>query len=350
MNKLFKKIKSLAGFLVCISVILQTGIVIHNIETGDYLITTTGATLLHIAERSLVGFISSLIVAFPLVFLIQILNRRYPWGNKTIKRLVVEISVIIIVSLIISLIVSLLIGIVKPVNNLAEHSIVRGTLIYSITNLLFVASIEGLLFYKESRRLKQEALKLRNEIASIKLEILKSQINQHFMFNSLNVLSSLLSKDTEKAQRFIEEFSNIYRYVLDSIEQPLISVEKELRFVKSYIFLQQIRYGHSLSFSENISEDLTYNYLIPPLSLQVILENAIKHNIVNEERPLHIEIFNVDDSLVVRNNFQPKISNMHSSGLGQKNVKRRYEIICDKTPDFILEDSYYKAVLPLIHA
>ena len=347
MKQLFVKIFSLSGFLFCISIVLQTGIVLYNIRSGEFVVTSTSSTIIYISERVIVGFLSSLLVAFPLVYLIQILNNHFPWGKLSYKRVLIEGGGIILVSFLISLLVSLLINVLNPAQSPAEHSIIRGTLIYSITNLLFVASIEGLLFYKESRRLKLEEAKLRNEIAGIKLEILKSQINQHFMFNSLNVLSSLLRKDPEKAQRFIQEFSNIYRYVIDSIEQPLTQLENELEFVKSYVFLQKIRYGQSLTFSEEISEE-ALSGMLPPLSLQVILENAIKHNIVNEERPLHIEIYNDGDSLVIKNNFQPKISNIHSTGLGQKNVKRRYQIICEKSPEFILEDGYYIALLPLI--
>ncbi|MDD2491642.1 MAG: sensor histidine kinase [Bacteroidales bacterium] len=347
MKQLFYKIKGVIGFLLCISIILQTGIVLYNHYTGAYQLHNSVETFTFILQRSLVGFLSSIIVAIPLVYIVEILNKHFPWGKNAFKRILVELLLIISLSFLISALVFILMNFFSPGLDLSKHSLLRSTLVYSLTNLLFVSSIEGLLIYKESKRLKQEAATLRREIAGIKLEILKSQINQHFMFNSLNVLSGLLKKDPDKAQEFIAEFSNIYRYVLESIEQPLTNLQNELKFVKSYLFLQQIRYGRSLSFEEEISSDVLEK-MLPPLSLQVILENAIKHNIVNEERPLLIEMYNDGDSLIIRNNFQPKISNLKSTGLGQKNIQRRYQIICEKSPEFILENGYYTAILPLI--
>jgi two-component system, LytTR family, sensor kinase len=121
----------------------------------------------------------------------------------------------------------------------------------------------------------------------------------------LNVLSSLISKDTSKAQQFIDEFSQIYRYVIETIEKTVVTLKKELSFVRSYIFLQQIRYGENLNFTVNLPSDLL-NLYMPPLSLQVVLENAIKHNIVNESHPLHINIFHDSFWLIVSNSIQPK--------------------------------------------
>lgn len=347
LRELLNTFKSLAGFLFCIAIILQSGIIAYDHFNGVYETHTTAEIITNISERTFIGFISSIVVAIPFIYIITLLNNHKPWGKYIIQRFLIELSLIIILSFLISSLVFTIINNFYKSIDLTDHSIVHWTLIYSVTNLIFVSSLEGYLFFHESQKSKFEAAKLRSEIAGIKLEILKSQINQHFMFNSLNVLSGLLKKDPEKAQQFIEEFSSIYRYVLESIEQPLTNLEKELGFVKSYLFLQQIRYGRSLSFSENISPD-QLEKMLPPLSLQVILENAIKHNIVNEDRPLLIEMYSDGESLIIRNNFQPKISNIESSGLGQKNIKRRYQIICNQSPEFILENGFYTARLPLI--
>lgn len=200
---------------------------------------------------------------------------------------------------------------------------------------------------KELTEANTQLLKVQKENLQSQFEVLKSQINPHFMFNSLNVLSGLMSKDIGKAQQFIDEFSHIYRYVLETLEQPVVTLEKELDFMRSYLFLQQIRHGNDLSWSVKIPSALL-KWVLPPLSLQVVLENAIKHNIVNESKPLKIDIFSEETSLIVRNNIQPKISAVASTGLGLKNLVKRYGLISKFEPVFFVETGYYVAKLPLI--
>jgi PAS domain S-box-containing protein len=192
-----------------------------------------------------------------------------------------------------------------------------------------------------------QLLKVQKENLQSQFEVLKQQVNPHFLFNSLNVLSSLISKDVAKAQLFIDEFSQIYRYVLETIEKPVVTLSKELSFVRSYIFLQQNRYGENLILAVNLPSDLLKLYM-PPLSLQIVLENAIKHNIVNESNPLHINIFNEEGRLIISNNIQPKISMGKSTGLGQKNMVKRYSLISDKVPSFQVINNQYVVKLPLL--
>lgn len=200
---------------------------------------------------------------------------------------------------------------------------------------------------KELTVTNNELLKVQKENLQSQIEILKQQVNPHFLFNSLNVLSGLITVDVTKAQLFIDEFSQIYRYVLETIEKPVTSLSKEIDFMHSYLFLQQIRYGENLTFSVNIPAGLL-GMVVPPLSLQVILENAIKHNIVNESKPLLIEIFSEGQFLVVKNNLQPKISAPVSIGLGLKNLVKRYALITDMEPSFKIETNHYVARIPLI--
>lgn len=196
----------------------------------------------------------------------------------------------------------------------------------------------------EAEKRNEELLK---ELTEIRFEVLKNQMNPHFMFNSLNVLTGLIESDPEKSHQFIEEFSSIYRYVLETIEKHVVTLEKELEFARSYMFLQQIRYGKHLSCSIKIPSELL-SYFLPPLSLQVVLENAIKHNQVSMEKPLHIEIFAKENDLIVINTYQPKISFGKSTGIGQKNLIKRYALVCSKVPEFQIETNEYKVILPLI--
>jgi len=200
---------------------------------------------------------------------------------------------------------------------------------------------------KELVNTNNQLLKAQEENLRSQIEILKQQLNPHFLFNSLNVLSGLINVDVNKAQQFIDEFALVYRYVLETIEQPVTPLKKEMDFMHSYLFLQQIRYGENLRFSVNIASGLLEK-VIPPLSLQVILENAIKHNIVNETMPLRIDISSEEEFLVVKNNLQPKISAPVSTGLGLKNLVKRYALITDREPSFKVENGHYIARIPLI--
>ncbi len=199
---------------------------------------------------------------------------------------------------------------------------------------------------KQLTEANTQLLKVQKENLQSQFEVLKSQINPHFMFNSLNVLSGLINVDVAKAQLFIDEFSQIYRYVLETIEQPVVTLNKELEFMRSYLFLQQIRYGEPLTYSVHIAGE-QLQLLVPPLSLQVLLENAIKHNIVNESKPLKIEIYSEGDFLFVKNPVQPKISGT-STGLGLKNLVKRYALISKLEPKFQVENNNYLAKIPLI--
>lgn len=346
-RSLYQIYKDLFVFLIFTAIILQSGIFISNYIKGFYEEMDANLIVGVIISRSAVGFISSLIVALPLILLIKKLNLYLPWGVHSVARVSVEFIIVVAVSIAITLVVYLTAGAFSSELQQPHYSFLDSTVIYSITNILFTTSLEGYLFYKEHKKSKLEEAILRDEIAGIKLDILKNQINQHFMFNSLNVLSGLLKKDPDKAEIFIQEFSSIYRYVLETIEQPLSNLADELNFLRSYIYLQQIRHGNSLLYTESVSTQL-YNKRLPPLSLQTVLENSIKHNIVNEDSPLLIELFDEDGAIVVKNNYQPKISIIASTGLGQKNIKRRYQIICEKYPLFIIKDGCYIATLPLV--
>jgi LytS/YehU family sensor histidine kinase len=225
--------------------------------------------------------------------------------------------------------------------------LIVNALISSVINILMMVVLEAWHFFIESDKAKLKSETLERELSQVRFEVLKNQINPHFMFNSLNVLSGLIEKDVDKAQLFIDEFAHIYRYVLETIEKPVVSLEEELDFIRSYIFLQQIRYGESLSFKVNLAADLL-KMLLPPLSLQLVLENAIKHNIVNQSQPLGIEIFYENGWLMVKNNMQRKISSNVSTGLGQKNLVKRYAMICNDIPQFMVESNHYIVRLPLI--
>ena len=181
----------------------------------------------------------------------------------------------------------------------------------------------------------------------IKYEALKSQINPHFLFNSLNVLSSLIYQDTAKSDEFIKKFSEVFRYVLELNQEKLVKVKRELKFLDSYFFLQKIRYGDNLKLHKKIDAEVL-NMEIPPLTLQLVVENAIKHNVISNEQQLNISIENNGSSLIVSNNCQYRGNLNGSTGIGQKNLIEKYSLIGERTPEFYVKDDRYISQLPLI--
>jgi two-component system, LytTR family, sensor kinase len=216
-----------------------------------------------------------------------------------------------------------------------------------VVNMIALGIIEGnsiFLMLKESM-LNTERLK-RENIES-QFEVLKNQVNPHFLFNSLNVLSSLVSQSPEKAREFIGEFSRIYRYIFDVGNEAVIEVGRELDFINAFISLNQKRHGENLRCSVNVSLE-ALNRFIPVLSMQILVENAIKHNEISDQHPLKIEIYDEDDLLIVKNNFQPRIEKQESLGIGLTNLMERYHYLTDQKPVFIKKDNEYIASLPLL--
>jgi sensor histidine kinase YesM len=339
--------KKLLVLLFCLSVGIQIIVITYNNYSGYYVLESMQHFFLRLLRGTLLSLLFSFFIAYTDLFMIQYLNKICPWGRKIVQRVAFQFVASIVLAVIISFIFTLFAHSLKAYERDLSNVLLNNALIFSVVNILVMAILEGWIAFNESRQAKQIADNLQAELSQIKFEVLKSQINPHFMFNSLNVLSGLINKDVKKAQQFIDEFSHIYRYVLETIEQPVATVAKELDFTRSYLFLQQIRYGKDLSYSINISANLL-DLLLPPLSLQVVLENATKHNIVNETKPLSIEIYNEGLSLVIKNNIQPKISKGVSTGLGLKNLVKRYSMISDKAPVFLVETNHYLAKLPLI--
>ncbi len=330
------------------STAVQLIIISYNHLSGYHILGSFEYFLFRFFRGVGLSMLAGFMLAYPNLLMIRYLNLVAPWSNKTFKRLSVQLSFSIAIAIMVSVAFTTFANLLTPYAENFRGVLINNALIFAVANILVMAILEGWIFFIESRRAEETAKNLQEELSQIKFEVLKSQINPHFMFNSLNVLSGLINKDTGKAQQFIDEFSHIYRYVLETIEQPVATLNQELDFMRSYLFLQQIRYGDDLSYSVNIPAHLM-KLLLPPLSLQVVLENAIKHNIINETKPLKIEVFSQGTVLVVRNNIQPKISMSTSTGLGLKNLTKRYALISLEEPDFTIGTNHYLAKLPLIH-
>lgn len=338
--------KRLLSLLLGLAIVMQFIVISYNHLSGYYVLDGYQHFFLRMLRGTLLSLIAAFMIAYPDLYMIRYLNRIAPWGKRIFLRISLQLSFAVFISILISTAITLFANWLKPYTEELSLVLIYNAMLYAVVNILLMTILEGWVYYIESRQANLIAEHLQEELSQIKFEVLKSQINPHFMFNSLNVLSSLITVDVTKAQLFIDEFSQIYRYVLETIEQPVVALNKELEFMRSYLFLQQIRYGDYLSYSVNIRAELL-SMVLPPLSLQVLLENAMKHNVINESKPLLIEIYSDGDFLIVENNIQPKVSGT-STGLGLKNLVKRYALICKLEPSFRIINNRYVAKIPLI--
>jgi hypothetical protein len=190
-------------------------------------------------------------------------------------------------------------------------------------------------FFRAWRELALNEEKLKREGLTMQYEALKNQVNPHFLFNSLNTLTTLVYKNSDQAAEFIRKLADVYRYVLDQKEKEVVEVSTEMKFVENYVHLQKIRFGESLKININLRQ--TDGRMVIPLSLQILVENAIKHNIVSDEQPLEINVYDEGDYIVVRNNLQKKLVTKKTESLGLNNLRFRYGYLTDKP--FIVEET-----------
>lgn len=350
----FKKINQLFPFnrlfrlLVIFAVAVQLIIITYSHFSGYYHIADAGEFLKRLIYSSVLTTLGSFLIAYPDLFAIYYLNNKLPWNNKAVARVSLQFFLTLVLAVIVSTLITMLAHFIDNYEENLLQVLINNALIVSVINLILMIILEARIFSLESNQAKKEAENLNKELTQVKFEVLKSQINPHFMFNSLNVLSSLIDTDVKKAQQFIDEFSMMYRYVLESIEKPVVTIREEMDFVRSYLFLQQIRYENSILLDVALPAELLDSF-IPPLSLQLVIENAIKHNIANPEHPLKINISQDKSFILIRNNIQSKISSGKTTKLGQKNMVKRYALIGEQTPEFLVEANHYLVKLPIIN-
>lgn len=201
--------------------------------------------------------------------------------------------------------------------------------------------------WKQASKFEITQQKIIAGTASAKFESLKNQIDPHFLFNSLNVLSSLIEENPDNAQRFTTSLSKIYRYVLEQKDKELVSVEDELSFAKTYMNLLKMRFENSL-FYELPAADINPDAKVVPLSLQLLLENTVKHNVVSEQKPLHIRIFIDGDYLAIQNDFQKKEVLQDRQGVGLQNIVNRYEIVTNRKVRVEQDEKNFTVKIPIL--
>ncbi|TFG78931.1 MAG: histidine kinase [Flavobacteriales bacterium] len=294
--------------------------------------------------------IFSVILYFANAYWIQYLLARFRRDLFTAKRFLIAISGNVVISLL-GIFLSRLILFVflynKPVQVFLHNEQVTyyksSMVIAMVLSLIFY----GIWYYKHIQENKVKEQKIIAGTAAAKFDALKNQLDPHFLFNSLNVLTSLIEEDPHQAQKFTTSLSKVYRYVLEQKNKDLVSVDEELEFARTYVRLLKMRFEDGIIF-EIPEKSSNPEAKIVPLSLQLLLENAVKHNVVTKQRPLHIKVFEQEGVLVVKNNLQEKQVVKKSSGVGLQNIRERYGILSDKKVRILKTDSEFSVLLPIL--
>ena len=222
--------------------------------------------------------------------------------------------------------------------------------IYAVFIILPVFSIFfGIYFLTKWKKATLEIEGAKKEAIRSELLALKNHLDPHFLFNNLNILSSLIDTENESAQSFLEKFAEVYRYVLKNKESEVIQLKLELEFLESYIYLINTRFEHQVEFRLNIDKKALEKY-IPPLTIQMLVENALKHNRFSRKEKLIIGIESSNDLVIVSNNYSPKASDLlgRNSGSGLINIEKRYELLSSQKPLVKIENDQFIVELPIL--
>lgn len=265
-------------------------------------------------KRILVGFVSSFFLSLFVIFLLRVFENVLIEGDKLSEFLIKE----------------------KPTNYILSS-------VFTFIILLIVHFVYLYKWYQENKLKEQKIIA---GSASAQFESLKNQIDPHFLFNSLNVLSSLIEENPDAAQKFTTSLSKVYRYVLEQKDKELVTVEEELKFAKTYMNLLKMRFENSISFEVPTFENEEAK--VVPLSLQLLLENCIKHNIVSEKKPLHIKIYISANELIIENNKQIKEVLQDRKGVGLQNIVNRYAILTKRNVIIQESENIFKVKLPIL--
>lgn len=340
-----KKIGSLKNVLK-ISLYITAGVSLLNV----ILALNRGIVWLDELEGVGVAFIYAFVITATTAYYNDFLSSRYSWSEQTQKRLWYGVIGSILLTVLSFGFARILVYVVIYGSGFIEffqNENLASYIFALVIAILVSAILHAFYFYKALQDTNVKKQKIIAGTASAKFDALKNQLDPHFLFNSLNVLTSLIDEDPYQAQKFTTSLSKVYRYVLEQKNKDLVSVDEELQFAKTYVRLLKMRFEDSIIFDV---PDAAKNpdAKIVPLSLQLLLENAVKHNIVTSKKPLHIKVEEIDDMLVVSNNLQEKQVVKKSTGVGLQNIRQRYDILTDKEVGIEKTSSHFNVYLPML--
>jgi two-component sensor histidine kinase len=281
-------------------------------------------------------------------------RKKYPQFSLVKKRLLVQSLVMLVFTLTATNILGYLLkdycslyDVHGNIIRTASDVVINSNNAAIFCSLTMVAIYESFYFSNELRKSVEEKEMLKRESLKAQIDALKTQVNPHFLFNNLNTLSAIIPEHPEQAVDFVQQLSKVYRHILEVRDEESIPVKDELDVLKAYAFLLKTRFGNNIEIEIDVPDDKLQKKIIP-LSLQLLMENAIKHNIISMEKPLYIRVFSENGNLVVSNNLQIKNQVIESTGIGLENIRNRYKILGDKTVKVIANGTSFNVSIPLI--
>lgn len=295
------------------------------------------------------------LIAFSIYFIVcggiaVMFKKRFPYEAQLLKRLSIMIVLFLLITGLFLLSLFHLFENIPYFNySFNQQAFAWSYLALGIVNIFLTFLMEGIAQYNAWKTNRQETDELNQVYKQSQLQGLKSQVNPHFLFNSLNSLSSLIQENEEQAEKFLDEMSKVYRYMLRNDEEQLVTLETELKFVDSYLHLLKARYGEGLHLLVNVTEEDQLK-MLAPLALQVIIENAFTQNVISKANPLTISIISeANGVLQIKNNIQPKaISDALDFESGLDNLVKKYELLSLPLSVLDVTNGYRVIQLPLL--
>ena len=276
--------------------------------------------------------------------IIILFRRRYPNLAQTGRRVVSQTLTILAYAITIDLVLgSTVLCMILPEDQPTISGLAGTYLI-----ILFIEAVyESFWLYDQWHRSIVEKERLKQEHVQSQLEGLRNQVNPHFLFNSLNTLLGVIEEDPGAAKKYVQHLSNVFRYVLENRNDQLTTLKEELAFIQDYVFLQQERFREALNVDIHVPEEVQRKMIVP-LSLQLLFENAVKHNVISSRRPLEIRVTVLEDSLIVQNNLQRREQTMPSTKVGLANIRDRYRFFTDHPVEVEDGPDFFTVTLPIL--
>ncbi|MEQ9404989.1 MAG: histidine kinase [Cyclobacteriaceae bacterium] len=281
-------------------------------------------------------------------YMVAFLDSIYSWLEYPIKRTILSVASICVYTVLVVFLLDISFDMLV-LGKTFDQSITNGLNGTPLTTTILITLgintfMHGRGFLIEWRQMSIDVEKLKTEQVSTQYESLRNQVNPHFLFNSLNALTSLVYDDQDKAVEFIRKLSQVYRYVLDKKDEEVVPIEDEINFMENFIFLQKIRFGDNLKMEVRVDRKEGY---LPPLALQILVENAIKHNVISEKDPLKIRVEITPEYCLVENSIKEKLVK-DSTGIGLNNLKARYNYLSNEEIEITANEKEFKVKLPIL--
>lgn len=304
------------------------------------------------AREFILGFIWSMLLSttqwFGNAYIYRLLDRRYSWEEYMARRAVLGSLAIVVYSAIAFILVQVLMYKITR-GSLPDDALywaLRSSWVAILIAFLISLAFVAIAFFNNWKQSLLETERVRTEMLRYKYESLQNQINPHFLFNSLNVLSDLVYEDQGKAVDFIRQMGQLFRYVLDSRDRELVPLEEELAFLESYVYLLRTRFEEKLSIEVDL--EAGKREMIVPMTLQLLLENCVKHNEISATRPLRIAVSRRDTYLRVENTRQARQTGPESTGTGLSNLQQQYQFFTGDALRILQEDHLFAVEVPIL--